>query len=487
MTALSDAILADSPVIYIPGWEGSGTTLGDISGNSRNFTTTGSWSTTNRIVGPPSDPAIDWTGGYATRADEAAQRPTSITVETFVRVDSGTDRGIVMKSTNNSLADGYGIYIMSSGAGGALEFYVNNYNGSDTKARMSTPMSGYLGQWLHVVGTYDLTTIRLYVNGVEVASQPYTTAITHSTAALVLGNYPSSTPIDAAQAHTAIYASALSASRIAAHYVAASITGDVPITAALSCWYDPSRAAALSGSGVTQLPDLSGNRRFIIASGSLPTSSTAQFPSARRGLVFDGTDDWMGATGGTGTPTGTNAPDIADLLGTTDYAVACAFIPDSVATNSVDPSLNDAVWSNFGGHCGVYLRQSGSDVAVNYYLYDGAYRYPATGGFVVSPGEPVVVVASQSGTTGRLRVLTLDSDNEVTFTGGANTHGPAPSNALLELARPSSNSLYADIDLGEMLFYSTDPGDAGRASVANYLSSRWLRPRWDTARAAVTY
>lgn len=257
-----------------------------------------------------------------------------------------------------------------------------------------------------------------------------------------------------------------------------------PTPASPSAWYDPSVVAGttVTSGAVSSLNDLSGNARHVAQSSSSarPTLSTTPFPLGIASLVFDGTDDWMGTTGGAG------SPDFGDLLGASDYLVACAFVPGSVATNDVNPSLNDAVWSSYGGYSALYIRQSGADVAVNTYVHDGAYRYPASGGFVVTAGEPTVALVSHTGSTGRLRVLTLDSDNEVTFTAGAASYGVG-GGVTLEFGRPSSVALYADIDVGEVLFYSADPGEEGRAEVARYLSGKWLRPRWDTSRAAMSY
>ena len=60
---------------------------------------------------------------------------------------------------------------------------------STTAGYSSTSLGGPspLGQWVHLVGTYDGATVRFYVNGVENFSTPNTGAITTDTTPVMLG------------------------------------------------------------------------------------------------------------------------------------------------------------------------------------------------------------------------------------------------------------------------------------------------------------
>jgi hypothetical protein len=74
----------------------------------------------------------------------------------------------------------------------------------------------------HLVASYDGSLIKLYIDGFEVASVPSTSPLPISTANLDLGTAPGGGSffegwID----EVAIYASALDAARIKAHYAAA--------------------------------------------------------------------------------------------------------------------------------------------------------------------------------------------------------------------------------------------------------------------------
>ena len=66
--------------------------------------------------------------------------------------------------------DGYGLFYQpEEGGNGHMAFFINHYD--DNKAYSSAFTKG---EWHHVVGTYDGEYIRIYVDGVEGTSYPYT-------------------------------------------------------------------------------------------------------------------------------------------------------------------------------------------------------------------------------------------------------------------------------------------------------------------------
>ncbi|MCW0218643.1 MAG: putative Ig domain-containing protein, partial [Prosthecobacter sp.] len=120
--------------------------------------------------------------------DAAALKPAQITVEAWVNpATSGlTTNGVVVtKTTGTAGTDGYGLAQLGNAS--TFGFWVNDRAGNRVTATLIP------GVWSHVVGTYDGTTMRLYVNGGQVSSRSYSTAINHSTAAFRMGNNGGST------------------------------------------------------------------------------------------------------------------------------------------------------------------------------------------------------------------------------------------------------------------------------------------------------
>ena len=79
-----------------------------------------------------------------------------------------------------------------------------------------------LNVWYHIAFTYDGTTVKLYVNGTMVGSYAFTGTLGVNATDLEIGRYSASsaTTQDMRIDEVAVYPTALSAARIAAHYAA---------------------------------------------------------------------------------------------------------------------------------------------------------------------------------------------------------------------------------------------------------------------------
>ena len=161
-------VLADSPRAYWRLGEASATTAADASGNNRtgSYLNTPSFGAPGALTGD-SNSAVSFNG-----VDEhvnvpylAALNPTSFTVEAWAYPTGGqgTFRSIV---TSRDYAPG------------AAKGYVL-YAAPDNTWQLWTGSGGWnvvygpsivLNQWTHLVGTYNGTTLSLYVNGVLVSS-----------------------------------------------------------------------------------------------------------------------------------------------------------------------------------------------------------------------------------------------------------------------------------------------------------------------------
>ena len=203
-------------------------------------------------------------GNCSARVDvpySAALNPSVFSIECWIKPNTlgGDDTGwCVMTSLNsngNSGANRTG-WVLYLGSTGKLQFWLGLTSGYAGQSRSSA--SATLGVWQHVVGTYDGSTIKLYLNGVSIASTNATGWTPNPQAVLRLGGTgltgtlgPASTRpaiagtsvagnrgFDGWMDEVAVYNTVLSTSTIKAHYDAAStnnagyatqISGDNPV------------------------------------------------------------------------------------------------------------------------------------------------------------------------------------------------------------------------------------------------------------------
>jgi hypothetical protein len=207
-----DAILADAPLAYYR-LNDSGTKAADLSGNSRNGSYLGgvTQGATGALASEPDLAArFDGADDRISVADDANFRSSRLTIEAWVRPDANLsgDRGIVMKTSSTGWTDGYGLAL----SGGKLSFYVNNHQNNNVQTALPRE------RWSHVVGTYDGTALRLYVNGQLIASRAFSAAIVHPAQPLLIGSEPLNRNWKGGLDEVAVYGQALSADRIREHY-----------------------------------------------------------------------------------------------------------------------------------------------------------------------------------------------------------------------------------------------------------------------------
>ena len=225
-TTYSQTVLADSPLAYWRLGEASGTSAADASGNGR----TGSY-VASPTLGVPgalseSNTAVGFNGSsqYVNVPYTAALNPAQFTVEAWAYVTGGQGayRSIVTSrdySTNN--ARGFVIY---AAADNTWQFW----DGAGTGWGIVYGPPVTLSQWTHLVGTYDGTTMRLYVNGALIGATPSGYVQNTQRPLRIASGRTESTPtfyLPGRVDEAAVYGSALSATRVQAHFAAAGSSG----------------------------------------------------------------------------------------------------------------------------------------------------------------------------------------------------------------------------------------------------------------------
>ena len=192
--------------------EGSGTTIADSSGNGNTGALVGSPTWVTGVKGLalhlggsdyatcPSNPSLDITG--------------PLTLAAWVRPDTVATQYLIKKGTYGGI-NGYELSLSSAGK---VFFRLNQVASGNTYRIDSTtsyPADG--STWMHVAGTYDGTTMRLYVNGVLEASVAGPSSIISNKQVLGIGAQSNGiSPFQGALDEVRVWSRSLSAAEIQA-------------------------------------------------------------------------------------------------------------------------------------------------------------------------------------------------------------------------------------------------------------------------------
>lgn len=218
----SAAVLSDAPAAYWRMGESSGTTMTDASKNGNNGTYAGTVTLgqPGALAGDKGTAvAFDGRTASATVASSRTLQVNRITIELWI---------------NRTIETGYGVYVAKNfaGGGGAGSSWFQLLNDSFS-GRLAFRVTGdydpvlvsstvlVLNTWYYVVATYDGAVANLYINGKLDATLPAVVAPTQTDDPLYIGRRADGFFSHAVLQEVAIYPTALSADRIAAHWHAA--------------------------------------------------------------------------------------------------------------------------------------------------------------------------------------------------------------------------------------------------------------------------
>lgn len=141
--------------------EGSGNTAYDASGAGNHGTISGANWTKGKISGALT---FDGADDYVNIGQSSTLNVSNITVESWVNYDSGWPVGATIAGRDDSTNRVWSFYQFDSST---LRFFV--FIGDVAKIK-DTSLSPVPGQWYHLVGTYDGSNVRIYINGKDVGS-----------------------------------------------------------------------------------------------------------------------------------------------------------------------------------------------------------------------------------------------------------------------------------------------------------------------------
>ena len=206
--------------------ETSGSIASDSTGKGRDGTITGdqTWVASGKIDGAFDFETTD--GVDIIDVGTFDLEGSGASISTWIKVEDGfSDSRIVIKSNSNSGADQ--LWGMTVAAARRLDFRIRS--GGTFNQLDSANDEIVAGTWHHCVGTYDETTMRLYIDGVEVPSLAHTVGgagDTDASAPVALGDSPQgSRTFDGLLDDARVYNRPLSVAEIAALYAAGSAKG----------------------------------------------------------------------------------------------------------------------------------------------------------------------------------------------------------------------------------------------------------------------
>jgi hypothetical protein len=234
-------VTADSPVARWRLDEESGTFANSVAGGQVG-TAVGTFSR-GAIGIPNGDKAVGFDGrtgaGITIPAQATLNVVGGLTIEAWIWVPTWDQSGFIFeKTTNGTVNTQYSLYLQAT-APGRLDF--RTVVGGTITADLAVYNPGWpTNEWVHIAATWNGTTKRLYVNGVDVGNIAFSGTLATGAGGSVIGAYgnpPAGYYFNGLIDEVAIYPTGLSQARVQAHYVAGlakNISGEQEVEVATS-------------------------------------------------------------------------------------------------------------------------------------------------------------------------------------------------------------------------------------------------------------
>jgi PKD repeat protein len=215
-------VLGDSPLLYVRFEEPSGATCANSGSLGGDATAAGGYTRDVASAESALGVAIDLNGstGGVSYPDTASLDITGdVTFECWIRPDvmAASAPFLMSKGRDSGSVGGYGIRVYSNGQLTVVRSGIADVLSSATGVITAN-------NWFHIVFTRSGNTWTLYVNGTSVATTTNSTAIQATDKAFLIGYLQSEFGtqgfFDGKIDEVAVYNSALSSTRVAAHYAA---------------------------------------------------------------------------------------------------------------------------------------------------------------------------------------------------------------------------------------------------------------------------
>lgn len=209
-------VAADSPYLWWRLGEASGTTAADTSGNGRTGTYNGSptLGATGLVAGGDTAVQFDGTNDYVISAG-LSTAVSAFTVEAWFSgaAPAGTDRCLVQRGSSSSQ---FRIYVRTDGK---IDCTVRNSGGSQTIVTSTAVVAN--GTARHICLVFSASTISVYIDGALDSTGSRSGSTTSANQEFYLGGAGAGVAnLTGTIDELAYYTSALSGTRIAAHYAA---------------------------------------------------------------------------------------------------------------------------------------------------------------------------------------------------------------------------------------------------------------------------